>query len=105
MIFATQKVSMLVGYAPISTDDQGLTLQRTALKGAGCERIHEEKVSGSKRRGSELARMLDDLRRGMCWNRSNLLAALSVKALPCRRRHQFRRVTARRAVRLWSREH
>ena len=40
---------MLVGYARVSTDDQDLTLQRTALKQAGCKRIYEEKVSGAKR--------------------------------------------------------
>jgi DNA invertase Pin-like site-specific DNA recombinase len=37
---------MLVGYARVSTDDQDLTLQRTALKKAGCKRLYEEKVSG-----------------------------------------------------------
>ena len=36
---------VLVGYARVSTDDQNLTLQRTALKQAGCKRIYEEKVS------------------------------------------------------------
>ena len=40
---------MLVGYARVSTDDQDLTLQRTALKQAGCKRIYEEKVSGATR--------------------------------------------------------
>src|SRR5271167_2804351 len=53
---------MLVGYARVSTDDQDLTLQRTALKGAGCKRIYEEKVSGAKRSRPELSRMLDQLR-------------------------------------------
>ena len=38
---------MLVGYARVSTDDQDLTLQRTALKQAGCKRLYEEKVSGA----------------------------------------------------------
>ena len=40
---------MLVGYARVSTDDQNLTLQRTALKQAGCKRLYEEKVSGATR--------------------------------------------------------
>ena len=53
---------MLVGYARVSTDDQDLTLQRTALKGAGCKRVYEEKVSGAKRSRPELSRMLDQLR-------------------------------------------
>jgi DNA invertase Pin-like site-specific DNA recombinase len=29
---------MLTGYARVSTDDQDLTLQRAALKEAGCKR-------------------------------------------------------------------
>ena len=49
MIFGQIGSAMLVGYARVSTDDQDLTLQRTALKGAGCKRIYEEKVSGGKR--------------------------------------------------------
>jgi len=55
---------MLVGYARVSTDNQDLTLQRTALKSAGCKRIYEEKISGAKRSRPELARMFDQLRVG-----------------------------------------
>ena len=55
---------MLVGYARVSTDDQDLTLQRTALKQAGCKRIYEEKVSGATRDRPALTRMLDQLREG-----------------------------------------
>ena len=32
---------MLIGYARVSTEDQDLTLQRSALKDVGCERIYE----------------------------------------------------------------
>ena len=53
---------MLLGYARVSTDDQDLTLQKTALKAAGCRRTFEEKVSGAKRARPELDRMLEQLR-------------------------------------------
>ena len=39
---------MLVGYARISTQDQNLALQRNALLQAGCQRLFEDKVSGSR---------------------------------------------------------
>ena len=55
---------MLIGYARVSTDDQDLTLQRAALKEAGCRRLYEEKASGAKRDRPELARLLDQLREG-----------------------------------------
>ncbi len=53
---------MLIGYARVSTDDQDLRLQRTALKEAGCKRIYEEKISGARRDRPQLARMLDQVR-------------------------------------------
>ena len=53
---------MLIGYARVSTDDQDLSLQRAALKRAGCRGLYEEKISGAKRDRPELARMLDTLR-------------------------------------------
>lgn len=55
---------MLIGYARVSTDDQDLQLQRTALSEAGCRRTFEEKVSGAKRDRPELAKMVDQLRDG-----------------------------------------
>jgi DNA invertase Pin-like site-specific DNA recombinase len=53
---------MRIGYARVSTDDQDLTLQRTALREAGCRRTYEEKVSGAKRDRPQLARLLDQVR-------------------------------------------
>ena len=53
---------MHIGYARVSTDDQDLRLQRTALKEAGCRRIYEEKVSGARRDRPQLARLLDQVR-------------------------------------------
>ncbi|MBS1247398.1 MAG: resolvase [Proteobacteria bacterium] len=55
---------MLIGYARVSTEDQHLTPQQAALKGAGCERIYEEKLSGAQRARPELNRLLDQLRAG-----------------------------------------
>lgn len=53
------------GYARVSTSDQDLTIQREALKAAGCEIIREEKVSGTSRQGrNELNILLEFLRSG-----------------------------------------
>ena len=53
------------GYARVSTLDQDLTLQREALKGAGCAVIREEKVSGTSTQGrDELRTLLDFIRPG-----------------------------------------
>ncbi|GAB3753090.1 recombinase family protein [Spirosoma pomorum] len=55
---------MKFGYARVSTHEQILDLQIDALKAAGCERIYQEKASGSKAERPELVRMLDQLRTG-----------------------------------------
>ncbi len=55
----------LYGYARVSSIDQDLSIQRTALKAAGCEVIRAEKGSGTRRDGrSELQVLLDFLRPG-----------------------------------------
>ncbi len=54
----------LYGYARVSTTDQDLSVQETALRAAGCEVIRTEKKSGSTREGrAELATLLDFLRK------------------------------------------
>lgn len=53
---------MIVGYARVSTEDQHLDPQTSALKAAGAERIFAEKVSGTKKSRPELDRMIDQLR-------------------------------------------
>ena len=39
---------MLIGYVRVSTQDQNLDLQREALVRADCQKIFEDKVSGSR---------------------------------------------------------
>jgi DNA invertase Pin-like site-specific DNA recombinase len=55
---------MLIGYARVSTDDQHLDNQRTALRAVDCRRIYEEKISGTQRQRPELTKLLDHLREG-----------------------------------------
>jgi DNA invertase Pin-like site-specific DNA recombinase len=55
---------MQIGYARVSTDDQNLDLQRDALKGAGCERIFEDTISGAKADRIGLAELMNVLRAG-----------------------------------------
>ena len=54
----------LIGYARVSTDDQGTTPQRDELRAAGCHDILEEHASGADRTRPVLARLLRDIRRG-----------------------------------------
>ena len=44
--------------------DQNLALQLDALKAAGCLKIYQEKVSGSKTERTELSRLLEIIREG-----------------------------------------
>jgi DNA invertase Pin-like site-specific DNA recombinase len=53
---------MIIGYARVSTGDQHLDAQITALQDAGAERIFADKISGAKRSRPELDHMLDQLR-------------------------------------------
>ncbi len=56
---------MRIGYARVSTLDQNLELQIDALKGAGCEMIFTEKISGKSKDGRpELKNMFSKLRSG-----------------------------------------
>ena len=70
---------MLVGYARVSTQDQNPELQLDALKGAGCERLFEEKASGAKRDRPELAAALSFMRNGdalVVWKLDRLARSL-----------------------------
>lgn len=55
---------MKIGYARVSTHDQNLDRQIDQLKACGCERIYQEKITGTKKDRPELDRLLDTLRAG-----------------------------------------
>jgi len=55
---------MNIGYARVSTQDQNLDLQNDALKGAGCEKIYTDKMSGAKTNRPGLEEILNILRKG-----------------------------------------
>jgi DNA invertase Pin-like site-specific DNA recombinase len=55
----------VIGYARVSTTDQNLELQESALRAAGCDVIRSEKRSGTTTAGrDELRTVLDFLRKG-----------------------------------------
>ena len=55
---------MKIGYARVSTQDQNLDRQLDNLRAAGCERIFNEKMTGTKSDRPELQTMLLTLRSG-----------------------------------------
>lgn len=55
---------MKIGYARVSTQDQNLDRQLDNLRAAGCERIFNEKMTGTKSDRPELKTMLMTLRSG-----------------------------------------
>ena len=55
---------MLIGYARVSTQDQNLDLQVDALIKAGCQKIFDDKISGSRSERAGLAKALEMLRDG-----------------------------------------
>jgi DNA invertase Pin-like site-specific DNA recombinase len=58
------KKDMLIGYARVSTQDQNLTLQIDALTKAGCEKIFEDKGSGTRAKRPGLTKALELMRTG-----------------------------------------
>src|SRR4051794_4660316 len=55
----------VIGYARVSTTDQNLEAQESALRAAGCDLIRSEKRSGTTTAGrEELRTVLDFLRQG-----------------------------------------
>jgi len=55
---------VIIGYARVSTEDQHLDVQTSALEAIGADRIFAEKVSGTKKSRPELDRMIEQLRNG-----------------------------------------
>ena len=55
---------MIIGYARVSTEDQHLDAQTSALEVASADRIFAEKISGNKKSRPELNRMIEQLRDG-----------------------------------------
>ena len=56
---------MIYGYARVSTGRQELKTQLEKLKAAGCERIYQEKMTGTKKDGrEELRKLMDALQEG-----------------------------------------
>ena len=53
---------MLIGYARVSTHDQNLKLQHDALTKAGCNKIFQDTISGSRSERPGLTQTLDVLR-------------------------------------------
>ncbi len=54
----------LVGYARVSTEEQGTDPQVDELQSVGCEAIHQEHASGADRGRPVLARLLNDIQPG-----------------------------------------
>ncbi len=55
---------MKIGYARVSTHEQNLGLQTDALSQAGCQKIYEDQVSGSKSARPSFEEALTYLRKG-----------------------------------------
>jgi DNA invertase Pin-like site-specific DNA recombinase len=55
---------MLIGYARVSTQDQNLELQRETLTQAGCQKVFEDKMSGTRAARPGLVQALEMLREG-----------------------------------------
>ena len=64
MSIKNKENSMLIGYARVSTQDQNLALQYDALMHAGCQKVFEDKISGTKAERPGLSLCLEMLREG-----------------------------------------
>src|SRR3954452_22382951 len=55
---------MLIGYARVSTQDQHLELPTDDLRKVGCQKVFEDKISGSRAERPGLTQAQDALREG-----------------------------------------
>jgi DNA invertase Pin-like site-specific DNA recombinase len=58
------EITMILGYARVSTDRQELDIQLKALKEAGATKIYKEKISGAKVDRKELNNLLETIKAG-----------------------------------------
>lgn len=59
-----RRTIMLIGYARVSTQDQNLDRQLDILKVAGCEKVYQEKITGTTKERPELKKLLENIRSG-----------------------------------------
>ena len=64
MSYPSAPTGLKIGYARVSTRDQNLDLQTEALRAAGCARVFDDTLSGTKRERPGLERALEHLRAG-----------------------------------------
>ena len=55
---------MRLGYARVSTSEQNLDLQLRALKGAGCDRIFQDTITGKSRKRPGLNKLMASIKTG-----------------------------------------
>lgn len=55
---------MIYGYARVSTTGQDLSSQINTLKGQGCQKIYQEKFTGTTRKRPEFEKLLSEIRVG-----------------------------------------
>src|ERR1700689_5002084 len=59
VLYGLSMSGRLIGYVPVSTQEQGADPQLDELWSAGCSTVVEEHASGADRQRPELARLLD----------------------------------------------